>query len=108
RTNLQWRDLSPRMGLVYDVTGTGRTALRIGLNRYVEGMGLGDLAVMLNPVSNMVTTTTRSWNDANGDFVPDCDLTAPEANGECGAMANSNFGKTVPSTQFDPDFLSGW
>jgi hypothetical protein len=108
QTMLQWRDVSPRMGIVYDLQGNGKTAIRAGLNRYVEGMGLGDLSTALNPTSNLVTTTTRSWQDANRDFVPDCNLANPDANGECGAMANRNFGQPRATTLFDPDFLRGW
>jgi len=55
-----------------------------------------------------VTTTTRSWTDANGNFVPDCTLLSSAANGECGAMADPNFGGTRSGTTFDPDLLKGW
>ena len=40
--------------------------------------------------------------------MPDCALTNPVANGECGAMANPNFGATQPDTTYDPDLLRGW
>ena len=32
----------------------------------------------------------------------------PGANGECQAMANTNFGKRIPGAVFDSDLLSGW
>jgi hypothetical protein len=62
----------------------------------------------LAPVNRLVISTTRAWNDANRNFVPDCDLTNPAQNGECGAMANQNFGKSVPGATYDPDTLAGW
>lgn len=37
---LVWKDLSPRLGLVYDLFGTGRTALKGSLNRYVSAVRL--------------------------------------------------------------------
>jgi hypothetical protein len=35
-------------------------------------------------------------------------LALPAANGECGAMSNSNFGKLGSDTTYDPEILSGW
>jgi len=55
-----------------------------------------------------VTSTTRSWNDANRNYVPECDLVNPLANGECGAMANRDFGTNVPGRAYDPDATQGW
>ena len=40
--------------------------------------------------------------------MPDCDLANPAKNGECGAMANQNFGKNVFSRTFDPALTEGW
>jgi hypothetical protein len=108
--NVSWKDVTPKMGAVYDLLGNGRTAVKISLNKYVDGASgsaLGD------PVNNLVTNTTRSWSDRNGlgidgDYIPQCDLTNPARNGECGQMANTNFGKTVPGSVFDPAVLGGW
>ena len=52
--------------------------------------------------------TTRNWTDTNNNFIPDCDLSNPADNGECRAMANPNFGKTVGATVYDPETLRGW
>jgi hypothetical protein len=59
-------------------------------------------------VTNLVQSTARNWTDTNGNFVPDCDLTNPVANGECQAMANPNFGRNILSTTYDPAILRGW
>ena len=42
------------------------------------------------------------------NFLPDCNLVATTANGECGAMANPNFGTYVPVNSPDPDWITGW
>jgi hypothetical protein len=106
--NLMLKDVTPRLGAAFDVFGNGRTAVKTSLNKYLQGLGSIDLAAMPNPVANAVLTTTRSWNDANRNFVPDCDLASPALNGECGAMANSLFGSTQPGATFDPQILTGW
>jgi hypothetical protein len=106
--NLDWKDITPRMGAVYDLFGTGRTALKVSLNKYLGGQGLNNIAQDPNPVNTHVNSTTRTWTDLDNDFVVDCNLTATGANGECAGMANTNFGRALPSSSFDPDLLTGW
>jgi hypothetical protein len=113
---VSWHDVVPRLGGAYDVFGTGKTALKMSLNKYVLGQALQGNAGTgtrlfgsdLNPVNRLVRSTTRSWTDTNNNFVPDCDLTTPAANRECSAMTNQNFGRTVPGTAYDPETVSGW
>jgi carboxypeptidase family protein len=110
---LRWHDLSPRSGLAYDVFGDGTTAVKVSMNKYLRGtaIGTGDLTVVtteIAPAARLVVNTTRSWRDTDGDFVADCDLTSAAANGECGAMANPDFGSTRAATNVDPDLLKGW
>jgi hypothetical protein len=108
RDNLpNWKDLSPRMGIVWDPTRSGTTAIKAGLNRYVNATAVG-MANQLAPVNAAVASTARSWNDANANRLPDCDLQVTTANGECGPMANANFGRTVPTATPDPDWVKGW
>ena len=105
------QDLSPRLGVVYDVTGEGTTAIKASLNRYLLAMGPDVSHIRLaNPYRNLVMTARRSWNDRNGNFIPDCDLTAatPGRNGECGSLSNRNFGTAVSSVTLDEDALTGW
>ena len=46
-----------------------------------------------NPVTRSVLSAARTWTDANGNYMPDCDLANLSANGECGAINNTNFGR---------------
>ena len=102
-----WKDVNPRLGVAYDLFGNGRTALKGSLGRYVAKIGT-EITNANNPIVRSVNNTNRSWNDANGDYVPDCDLGNFAANGECGAIDNNNFGQLNPNAvQWDPDVLNG-
>ena len=80
-----WKDLNPRFGVVWDPTGSAKTAIKFGINRYVQSATTG-IAQLFDQAAGAVNSTTRSWTDANGNFLPDCDLTADRRlNGECGA-----------------------
>jgi hypothetical protein len=106
---VRWKDIEPRSGLAFDLFGDGTTALKLSLNRYMASQDLGgSFGQSLGPAARLVGSTNRSWNDANRNFVPDCDLTNPVANGECGAMDNPDFGSIRPGTTYDPDVLRGW
>ena len=99
-------DLNPRLGLSYDLFGTGRTALKATLNRYV---GLIGSSGVRNPVSTIATSATRTWTDRNGDFVPDCNFNDPQANNECGRLSDLNFGQQTPTaTIYDDAVLRGF
>jgi hypothetical protein len=102
-----WKDLSPRVGASYDVFGNGKTALKASVGRYVV-VETQAVATANNPVSTVVNSVSRTWNDANVNFVPDCNLGNPAANGECGAVSNNTFGQNVATTHYGNDFLSGY
>jgi hypothetical protein len=102
-TWFNYKDLSPRLGLAYNVFGNGRTAAKVSLNRYVGAIN----ALDGNPVLNFAHVVNRAWID-NGDFIPQCDLLNPLANGECGVIDNLRFGQPVPATQVDPETRGGW
>ena len=38
---LSWNDLTPHLGAVYDLSGNGRTALKVSFNRYLENLSAG-------------------------------------------------------------------
>jgi hypothetical protein len=103
-----WKDISPRLGLAYDLFGTGKTAIRFNIGKYMEAITATNTDLDMNPLVRTVARTTRGWTDTDRDFVPDCDLMNPAANGECARMDNQNLGRQVFSRSFDPDFVSGF
>lgn len=108
-TGVDWNDITPRMGVAYNLTSDGRTAVKFTLGKYVNAQdGGGIFGLNLAPAQRLAGSTNRAWRDANGDYVPDCDLLNPAANGECGAYSNQNFGKNVYSSTYDEELIKGW
>ncbi len=97
-----WSNLSPRLSVVYDIKGDGRTAIRAGFNKFVTAATTG-FAQLYNPTA--LTTANLPWEDTNGDDI---------AQGERGCVFRSagceinfanlpaNFG-VRSLAQFDPD-----
>ena len=103
-----WSDINPRLGASWDIFGNGRTALKMSIGRYVAKTG-ADVPSDLNPITTSVVSANRSWLDANKNYVPDCDLGNFAQNGECGALADQNFGKQNPNINlWDERTLIGW
>jgi hypothetical protein len=113
--NINWKDLTYRMGLVYDLRGDGKSAVKVAANKYLLGQTLNGFGVSPNPVNALQTFTTRSWADSNHNFVVDCNLANPAAQNltasggdNCGGILNNAFGTAIPGATFDPDLLTGW
>jgi len=95
-----WKDVNPRLGLAYDLRGDGKTAVKAALGRYVNFESAAGIVLANNPVNQMVTSATRTWNDVNGDYVPQ--------DSELGALSNVNFGKVVANTTYADEVIHGW
>jgi hypothetical protein len=104
----EWKDLTPRLGVAYDLFGNGKTALRFNIGKYLEAITASNNDFDMNPLVRTATNSTRGWTDADRDFVPDCDLLNREANGECARLDNQNLGKPVFTRSFDADLVTGW
>jgi hypothetical protein len=103
-----WKDIAPRVGVAYDLFGNGKTAIRFNVGKYMEAITATNNDLDMNPLVRTVVRTTRGWTDADRDYVPDCDLVNPAANGECARMDNQNLGRQVFNRNFDPSYIGGW
>lgn len=104
-----FKDLSPRLGMAYDLFGDSKTALKVSLNRFVAPAGVQREITYVASVTRTLNMAGLTWTDADGKFFPNCDLLNRAANGACGAISNQNFGVNVPnSTTSDPDTKEGF
>ena len=104
-----FKDITPRGGVAWDVRGDGKTSVKVSIGKYLEAASSGNgVYTAGNPISRIPTSVTRSWNDANKNFTPDCVLENPLANGECGQISNLGFGTPVFTNSFGAPLMGGW
>ena len=114
-----YNDISPRIGVGYDVFGNGRTALKLRWGKYLGFASNDPPFTSTNKGATIVATVNRNWADNDGDKVVDCDLLNNAAQGPTAAVFavdtcaivtgnDANFGKPGAATIVDPDLLKGW
>src|SRR5688572_30132589 len=106
-----FNDLTPRVGVAYDVFGNGKTALKLNWGKYLAYAANDAPYTSTNPGATIVRNVlNRGWSDTNGNLIVDCNLLNPDLNGECAAATGNsrNFGRTGSAAQVDPAVLSGW
>ncbi|HEY6509900.1 MAG TPA: carboxypeptidase regulatory-like domain-containing protein, partial [Vicinamibacterales bacterium] len=120
-----YNDLTPRIGIAYDVFGTGKTALKVNVGKYVEAATGDSIYSSMNPAARIVTrvgsgtgSAPRGWDDTNRNWAVDCDLlntaaqdTRASGGDLCAALGgnNLNFGNANPNTTtVNPEILGGW
>jgi hypothetical protein len=60
-----WNDISPRVGLTYDISGTGRTVARSSFATYYGQLNTGGLTSNLVAIGAVLVR--YPWTDTNGD-----------------------------------------
>jgi hypothetical protein len=110
-----WTTFSPRFSLIYDITGDGKTVLKINLARYgsQEGFGMADF---LSPMG--WSGIGVYWQDMNGDGIvtndelygedADGNLVTPSADSILWSWGTNIDNPTdlEPSNRIDPDYNS--
>jgi hypothetical protein len=103
-----WKNFAPRLGIVYDLFGNHKTALKAGFGKYNTPYSTGFLA-NFNPM--VLATQTVFWNGGSTACEPNCFSTGgfapPEtpnsavAPGHLGVNTNPSFG-IPPNISLDP------
>lgn len=117
-----YHSLAPRARFTWDITGKGRTLLKVGWGRYMKMRYTDELQTATR---NVITTTVYTWRDLNGNREYDTgevnlDVNGPDFQsrsftGQGGALANGivNPDETQPYTdeymvQFERELLPGF
>jgi hypothetical protein len=122
-----WKDWAPRLGIVYDVFGNHKTAVKAGFGKYNSQYSTG-FTGNFNPMT--LQTQSVTWNFPNpgvlgsdcapvtyagvvapnpkcfstGGFAPQGTLAAAIPVGQLGPSTNPNFGALASSPALDPNF----
>lgn len=102
-----WFNISPRFGVVYDVFGTGKTALKFSLNKYTDGV-LSGFAAKYAPTAQV--NARLPWRDLNGDNIAQGELGCVYLTPGCEfdvRLLPTNFGQRALSTP-DPNIQRTW
>ena len=87
-----WTDVTPRLGVAYDLFGDARTALKFSYGHYLA-QEVAAYASRYNPLGTQ--TDARTWTDPNGDDIAQVT--------EIGPSRNAAFGLAGGRTIADPD-----
>ncbi len=97
--NVEWFDVSPRLGMTYDLFGSGKTILKAsGSIYYGQGLFVSGALNALNEVQ-----LTFPWNDLNGDF----QATRNELNLNSARRDAGNYDPANPSAPTTPNLVDG-
>jgi hypothetical protein len=74
-----WKNVTPRLAVSYDLFGNGKTALKVNVSRYMRRASAGSTVNPFNPLR--LLNETRTWGDANRDGIPQLSEIGPTRGG---------------------------
>jgi len=112
-------DITPRLGVAYDLFGTGKTAVKVNLGKYLDAATNDSNYTVNNPANRIRRFMNRDWTDNSGDKRVDCDILnfaaqSPGTTGSldtCGQVGgnDANFANVQTGlTEVNPAILGGW
>jgi hypothetical protein len=121
---VNYKDISPRGGIAWDLRGNGKTAIKINTGRYEDpASNLNNNYSISNPIARIATSASRNFVVPAGgstvanimtvplgvDKIPSCDFTNNLANGACQQSNFLTFGTATQTTaNIDQALLNGW
>jgi Carboxypeptidase regulatory-like domain len=115
---VNYKDISPRAGVAWDLFGNGKTAIKVNVGRYEDpASNLNNNYSISNPIARIATTSIRTWNDnffgpgdpRSNNNIPDCNLQVQTVSGECLASNAQTFGTSAVTTAaIDSKLINGW
>jgi hypothetical protein len=102
---VSYHDLTPRWGVVWDVFGAGKTAVKWNMGKYLQAAAFEGLYVDDNDARRSINALTRGWDDLNGNRVIDCNLSDPTPHtlpggDTCGTMLDALGAPSSPFLSF--------
>jgi hypothetical protein len=91
-----FKDWAPRLGLIYDLFGTHKTALKAGVSKYESPLVQGNLNAF-NPM--FLASQSRAWINTGGCTGPACFPT----DAQIGPAPSAGFGTLTPRS-IDPNY----
>jgi hypothetical protein len=102
-----WQDVTPRIGVAFDVKGDGRTAIKTSFGRYVADQQIA-FANQANPVTVLGLTDTRGWTDIDLNGLPFDSNGNLQLNELTASASTPTFGRNVTTQSYDPSVVDGW
>ena len=102
---VRFHNLSPRVGMTYDLTGNSKTIAHANYARYYGQVGTGGISGQINPVT--AASVRFPWNDANGDkFIQANEVLTGLANvlNFTGNYDPANPGAVTTANTIDPNY----
>jgi Carboxypeptidase regulatory-like domain/TonB-dependent Receptor Plug Domain len=93
---MAWNDISPRLGMTYDITGNGKSVARASYSMYFGQMAPGQLAGQMISIGQVFVR--YPWADVNGDTF----VQANELNIIANPTKSAAFDPTNPTSYLSP------